>query len=272
MFHKILLSHDDHSVRCRAVIIAGILASALIGAVANEFRKSASIEQPQPWTSELKYATDSDPLNGGLVVDESNLNLGDVGESDRFIWQFSLHNPTNNVIVVDDFQGRCSQHVLTRSFTVPSGGNFTVEVELNLTPRDGRILDSVREIASVVVPIIEGAIQRGWILRGRSHRAFAYGHNSSFVEWGKISDPASPGEQAIELRALRQGVFVDAQCNPEHGTLNVIRMERGADVDFSIGFTPLPPAKGTKFSYPITISGVINGMTATHTWYAVGEF
>ncbi|MCA9075608.1 MAG: hypothetical protein KDA93_11290 [Planctomycetaceae bacterium] len=126
---------------------------------------------------DLSVTPESQPAevpNAGLIVDESELDFGEVWETNFFPWTVTLRNSTSEDVEIGDFRNFCSCTIRPQSLTVPAGGSADVEFRFNLTPRNPSIRDQLRTHKWPLIPTnIDGhpGTHPGWQVTGTSRRA-----------------------------------------------------------------------------------------------------
>lgn len=120
--------------------------------------------------------------NSGLVVDEKNLDFGDVWENLAFLWKVVINNPTSEDITILGFHCECSCAAIEPdSLTIPKGGTAQITAKLNLSaafskdpflPKRAQDLGPKRTFSTRFAPVIAAGIplQKGWQIKGLVER------------------------------------------------------------------------------------------------------
>lgn len=173
-------SREGRWVWYRALTFAGAMVVAGAGyAGIQAFQHEETLPFIEP-VVEPKVEPPSDVPNGGLIVDESRLDFGDVWESDRVQSvgrTLTLTNPWDRDLHVSLVQGTCGYQVSPHEFVVPANGTFDLDIGF----RCGIWRPASRELAhegerpfSVKIKEFPGT-HPGWVVRCRVLRAIAVG-------------------------------------------------------------------------------------------------
>lgn len=121
--------------------------------------------------------------NAGLVMEASDLAVGDVWEQDQLLLTLTVFNPTDVDVRIIQWAGMCGGDIRPDDVTIAAGESFDFDAWIHLTPRSLADPRAVLQLGQTFVPVIEGHPGRhpGWSVTGRSLRAFRVPDN--YAEW-----------------------------------------------------------------------------------------
>lgn len=164
-----------------AVVVAAVAAAACIWGATQELRGVANAE------ATYLASTEAEPPpkvpNAGLVMEASDLAVGDVWEQDQLLLTLTVFNPTEADVRIIQWAGMCGGRIWPDDVTIAAGESSDFNAWIHLTPRSLADPRAVLQLGQTFVPVIEGHPGRhpGWSVTGRSLRAFRIPENSA--EW-----------------------------------------------------------------------------------------
>lgn len=188
------------------------------------------------------------PPNGGLVVDQKELDFGEEWEDRAFPWKFTIHNPTSKDVTIAEFWTTCScASVKPESLTISAGGKAVVNAMLDLraafrdqaAPTESKnSLPAKRPFEAEFIPqIADLAFEQGWQVRGQVTRELTI-----LPAELRVPDEVNHCNQSPTLRAE---VVVHVPCEgieavlpPEYGQVHAKSGENGR-YDLEITLSPL---------------------------------
>jgi hypothetical protein len=176
--------------------------------------------------------------NAGLVVDEGSLNLGEIWQTDSFIWNLPIKNDSERKIEILDFSASCTcVEIEPRKLTIQPGETKKVRLTISLTEEDSK--EEKRPINLNVTPIVkaESAVQEGWKLTGVVKKILAV--DPPTINIGRVSELAQPlPQQRTIVKAYAALQSLTATSNSKHIDVEVKRCSTFEIEQFEIVVTP----------------------------------
>jgi hypothetical protein len=199
---QLLHSRDDRFVRVRFLLLAGLLVAGafLVPKLMNGFATSEPDRPPEPPPELLPAANP----NGGLVVEPSELDFGEVWEQQWL--DVTLQNPTDRVIEIHGWSGGNRFDVSPQRVTVPARGSAVVRARFD--PVVGRQASDVFKVAEIHRQfrpwiVSEPGQHPGWVLTGRVRRAVSVATDSLKLSEKPLRRGGEFPTKSMEVMALR---------------------------------------------------------------------
>jgi hypothetical protein len=177
------MGHDTSAHRFPTRQMAKLFALCALGVILYSFLKSSSEGQSEAQTA-IQAAT---PPDGPLIACKA-LNVGDVWESNKYLFDLPIRNTTAHELTVSGFETSCSCiSVVPQSLKVLSGETASITLTLDLCSLlhdEPNVI--YRDFALQIRPIIDGPAkgQESWPIHGRVRRFFEFVPNAvSFGEF-----------------------------------------------------------------------------------------
>lgn len=207
------------------------------------------------WRSSSSAPEDADaPINGGLVVNDHDLDFGEVWLQNDFQWSFPIYNPTDHPVSVAQFTTSCScakgkQH----SITIPARGSERATFKIDLSPRtaDESLLD-VRQYQALVTPNIGGVSNTvGWCIHGVVKPLIKC--NPRTIDFGEYSLFKQRFEaQSVLVRCLPPATSVRASCDSPHLRIDTSPARGGSE--YKLTAAPTNDLPRGAFSFRIRLA------------------
>jgi hypothetical protein len=175
-------------------------------------------------------------LTHGLTVDDKELSLGEVWESDRIPWSFTIQNPTKTRVEVLDLISSCNcLSISPRSFDLEPNGNQKISLVFDLTKK--KAVDKTHPFKVVVFPKTKTYdLPSGWIFSGIVKTSIST--NDAIVELGKLvrtkkETPSKsvpfvlnvPREQVSSIKCLCDSAFAHVELSSIDGQRHAIQIK-----------------------------------------------
>ncbi len=175
------------------------------------------------------------PPNAGLVVDEKELDFGEVWEDRAFPWKFTIRNSTAKDVEIKKFSTSCGcAKVQPQSITVPAHSNVEVRLTLDLSEpfwhapiksQAEHATPAQRPFDATIEPAMNDLIlQKGWHVRGHVRKDLTIVPADL-----RVTDPLVYGAQFPAQKAEVVSHFpyvgIEAMCSPEYAHVDVRRKD-----------------------------------------------
>lgn len=193
--------------------------------------------------------------NGGLIVRERFLELGEVWQHPQFVLTLPIENPTPKDVDVVGLDRSCACLAAEpASFRVPAGATQDVKMTLDLR-YGGKEGELKRDFVVFVYPRIAGSTlrQSGWRIAGCVRVPFTLDPPEVRYEIGTVVRGEAVGPKAV--RVLSHAGEMDTvivQCKPPLGMATVSKA--GAQ-GFRIDVVPSPDLPLGPFAFDVVLEG-----------------
>jgi hypothetical protein len=183
---------------------------------------------------------------GGLSVEASALDVGEVWEENAFRYSLPLHNTTDRPIRVLDFTVSCTcVGVEPRGLEIPPHQSAAVQLTFDLTHRmPAEIGEARRPFRFEIAPAFgtEQSRQPGWVLHGVARSRVVL--SAAMLQFGEqMVQGQSPPERRVAAKAFIPIQRLEARAEPPLAQVRVERRD-GDRGSFEMSVTPhadLPP-------------------------------
>ena len=220
------------------------------------------------------------PPNGGLIVDEKELDFGEAWEDRAFPWKFTIHNPTAADVTINKFWNSCScAAVKPESVTIPAGGQATVGLALDLR---AAFLEKAPSTAAEEKPAIKAPFEaeivpeigdllpkKAWQIRGRVGKVLSASPASLYLADQFIRGQPFPKRQ-IKLTAHAQLDGIVVTCPPEYCHVEAKRCRHDGS-EWELDTTLAPNLPAGPFKFKIVVQPFCSTATALPPTFLVVE-
>jgi hypothetical protein len=194
--------------------------------------------------------------NGGLIVDNKDLNFGEIlenGQNERIL---SIANPTSEDIQIEQFSSSCGcLSVKPEALLIPSGGSQDIRVSINVgleSLKNGRDV-SDNSIKVELIPKIshlEPYLSHSWTIEGRIRTLFNIEPHS--IDFGILREGERYLSKTVHLTSSVPLDKLTVVCPPDLGSAMITKSKAGEN-RFEIKITPSSKLPQGRFHFNVTI-------------------
>jgi hypothetical protein len=208
--------------------------------------------------------------NGGLVVDSSELDFGEVWEQQRTTVPVTVRNPTNRGVEIDGWSGWNRTDISPRRVAIPAGGSAMIQIQFD--PALGRSTSDLSELFEIEQQfkpwiVSEPGQHPGWTLTGRVKRAVSV--SSGYLELSK--EPLLRSEEfpteSVRVIALRPIQSLTAVFDPKQLEVRISNPDSRNGYDVSV--TPADTVSSGGRTFFVVLQAELTDGTVVETDFEV---
>lgn len=226
----------------------GVVVSVLILSTTAFFFVSKTVWNPV--SADQPAGTNSDAIS--LVVDPSDLDLGEFYYRDSISRRLVIHNNSHRDVVISSFQMSCTcTSVTPGELVVPAQGTAVIHVGIDLRHADPQVaFKADRLVSTTINPVVDQADSTripSWRLNGKCKSLASISTGS--LSFTNVIRGSASKSQPITVIPYQSDSTVEADCPPESASLQLSQNSSG----YSIFVTPHSDRDAGVHQFAITI-------------------